>query len=105
MLSIRPAGSTDIPLIGKLAYYIWPAAYGTILSAGQLEYMLQQIYSEEALAKQIEEGQQFYIAYNNQQPIGFASVGPYGAATYKLYKIYLLPEVQGQGAGKQLLQY
>src|SRR3954453_6788273 len=105
MLSIRPACIIDIPIIHKLAYDIWPTAYSTILSAGQLEYMLQQIYNEEALAKQMEEGQQFYIAYSNNLPVGFASVGPYDTAIYKLHKIYLLPQIQGQGAGKQLLQY
>ena len=67
--------------------------------------MLQQMYSEEALLKQMEEGHQFYIAYSNNQPVGFVAVGPYGKATYKLYKIYLLPQIQGQGAGKQLLHY
>jgi len=105
MLSIQKAGITDIPLIRRLAYEIWPSAYGNILSAGQLNYMLKLIYSEEALASQMTEGQQFYIAYHKDEAIGFAAVGPYGNATYKLHKIYLLPQIQGKGAGKQLLQY
>ena len=105
MLSIQPAGKTDIPIILKLAYDIWPTAYSKILSASQLKYMLQQIYSVEALTKQIEEGQHFYIAYNDNQPVGFVAVAPFNTATYKLHKIYLLPQIQGQGAGKQFLQF
>jgi len=105
MLSIQQADTIHIPVIRKLAYDIWPAAYGTILSAGQLEYMLQLIYSEEALARQMKDGQQFYIAYSNQQPVGFVAFGQYDTITYKLHKIYLLPQMQGQGAGKQLLQF
>ena len=105
MLSIQAAGTSDIPLIRSLAHQIWPTAYGSILSAGQLQYMLQWIYSEDALASQMNDGQQFYIGYEDEQPVGFAAVGPYEADTYKLHKIYVLPQMQGKGAGKQLLQF
>ena len=53
----------------------------------------------------MEDGQQFYIAYNNGQPVGFTAIGAYGKDTYKLHKIYLLPQMQGQGAGRQLLHF
>ncbi|TKK68958.1 GNAT family N-acetyltransferase [Ilyomonas limi] len=105
MLSIQPAGVKEISLIRKLAYEIWPAAYNTILSAGQLQYVLQLMYSEEALINQMREGQQFYIAYDNGVPAGFAAFGTYGATTYKLHKIYVLPQMQGKGTGGQLLQF
>ena len=105
MLSIEPVHVAQIPLIRKLAYEIWPAAYSSILSAGQLEYMLQLIYSEDALAAQMEEGQQFYIAYQKDNPVGFVAFSLYNINTYKLHKIYVLPQIQGQGAGKQLLHF
>jgi GNAT superfamily N-acetyltransferase len=67
--------------------------------------MLQLIYSEEALTNQMKEGQQFYIAYNEEEGVGFVAVGLYETAMYKLHKIYVLPQMQGKGAGKQLLQF
>lgn len=104
MLSIQPADPIAIPLIQQLAFEIWPAAYRAILRPGQLEYMLKMIYSEEALAAQMKEGQQFFIAYDNGAPVGFVAFGPYSTNIYKLHKIYVLPKIQGQGTGKQLLQ-
>lgn len=105
MLAIQPATAADIPLIKNLAFAIWPAAYGAILPDGQLEYMLAQLYSETALDSQIKEGQQFFIAYNAGQPIGFAAIGPYDTHSFKLHKLYVLPGVQGKGAGRQLLHF
>jgi len=105
MLSIHSANISDIPLIRELAYAIWPHAYNTILSVGQLHYMLEWMYSENALASQMKEGQQFYLAYEGEKAVGFAAVGPYDTHTYKLHKIYLLSQMQGKGAGRQLLQF
>jgi hypothetical protein len=53
------AGEADIPAIRALARHIWPIAYGNILSEEQLAYMLQLMYSTEALQKQLQEGHTF----------------------------------------------
>jgi GNAT superfamily N-acetyltransferase len=105
-LLIRPADLDDINIIGFLAQQIWPATYGDILSAGQLKYMLKQIYSPRALRRQmVNEHQQFLIVEQAEEPIGFASWSAMPVpGVYKLHKLYVLPGRQGKGMGRTLLQ-
>lgn len=67
--------------------------------------MFDVIYSQDALQKQMQEGQTFLLLFNAETPIGFAAYSLKDEADkiYKLNKIYLLPECQGMGAGKKLL--
>jgi ribosomal protein S18 acetylase RimI-like enzyme len=97
---LRQAYQHDIPLIRDLSFRIWPATYSSILSEQQIEYMLNQLYSEKALMQQMEEGQDFVIVYDGVEPIGFASIGKISPLVYKLHKIYILPAEQGKGAGR-----
>jgi len=65
------------------------------------------MYSDASLQQQIENGDQFIVAYEEEQPVAFAS---YGAiknepGIYKLHKIYILPSQQGKGIGKKLIDY
>ena len=101
----RKATYEDIGLIKDLAYKIWPAAYGSILSGEQILYMLAQIYNDSALQKQMHDGQDFIMVLSDRLTVGFASFSPVeeNALVYKLHKIYLLPAVQGAGLGEKLL--
>ncbi len=98
--TIRHATVDDVPLIRTLAKQTWPLSYEKILSRSQIIYMMQLMYSENALRKQINEGSQFIIVYNNAIPVGFASYSETEPTVYKLHKIYLLPNQQGRGTGK-----
>jgi diamine N-acetyltransferase len=106
-LTIRKAGPDDINLIGYLAHTIWPGAYGNILSAEQLKYMLDLIYSPAALRRQMTTDQHnFYIAELGDEPIGFASYGALSEQnSFKLHKLYVLPGTQGKGIGKALIDF
>lgn len=97
---------TQLEVIKELAYAIWPYAYAEILSKEQLVYMLDRFYNPEALLKQAENGQQFYLAQNVQQEyVGFVSyeINCEPNKT-KIHKIYVLPKTQGSGVGKQLFE-
>ena len=52
MFEIRNATVTDIPLIRELTYKVWPQTYVNILSAEQIDYMLEMMYSTASLEKQ-----------------------------------------------------
>ena len=41
-LAIRPASLAEIPTLRALAERIWRASYATLLSAGQIDYMLER---------------------------------------------------------------
>lgn len=108
MIEIKPAEKKDLDIINRLAYEIWPFAYGEILSTEQLKYMLESFYSIPSLQQQqVSLKHQFVIVFENEVPIGFASFSPHvdNTAIYHLNKIYVLPRQQGKNVGKQLLEY
>lgn len=105
-LIIEKVNIEAIPLIQELTMKVWPQTYSSVLSAEQITYMLDMMYSKESLIEQMLSGQQFIIAYYNNQPIGFASYGPtVHFNEYKLHKLYVITTVQKTGAGKLLLWY
>ena len=106
MLSIQKGSPLDTATIRDIAYRTWPDTYGDIVPAAQLDYMLALFYSDEALTAQMEEkGHQFILVKENETVLGFASYEHHylGQNTTRLHKIYLLPESQGKGAGKLLI--
>jgi len=105
MLSVRNATTDDIPLIRELTFRVWPQTYASILSADQIDYMLHLMYSEDSLKKQFEDGCNFVIVYNDNEPVGFASSQETEPSVFKLHKIYVLPSQQGKGTGRFLLDH
>lgn len=104
---IRPAGIQDIPLIHRLANEIWKSAYKDILSDDQISFMLQNMYSEEALRQQFDDGMKFLILEAEDKPGGFAgySLEDSKQMIFKLHKLYILPSEQGKGTGKKLIEH
>lgn len=105
MRKVLNATTGDIALIRKLTFQVWPQTYAAIISSEQIEYMLNLMYSEASLEKQMEDGAQFLVIYDDNEPVGFASVIEKGPAIFKLDKIYILPSQQGKGTGKFLLDH
>jgi len=103
-LIIRKAIEKDIPAIRKIAHATWPTAYGASLSKQQLDYMLEWMYSENALQEQMKKGHQFFMTAIDEKNFGFASVSAEGDGVFKLNKLYVIPDTQKTGAGKALLQ-
>lgn len=103
-LKVQDASVKNIATIRELTYQIWPQSYGSILTPGQIEYMLNLMYSESALTEQIEhQRHSFIIIYENEVPVGFASYSETGPTRWKLHKIYILPSQQGKGTGKFII--
>ncbi len=105
-LIVKTVNPGAIPVIQQLVNITWPATYGSILSPGQLDYMLQLIYSDQALQDQFTRGHHFIICYDDGQPVGFASFGILEEMTdvVKLHKLYVLPNQQGKGIGRLLIE-
>lgn len=103
-LTIRIATRSDIATIRNLAHAIWPVSYKGMISDEQISYMLQMMYSEDSLLRQMsDEGCVFLIAEQEESPVGFASFSLIDDGNYKLHKLYVLPAMQGNGIGKCLL--
>lgn len=103
-LHIRAADINDMATIRAIANITWPVAYGSYISKAQLDYMLDMMYSDKSLLEHINKGHQFYVAEQDNTPIGFASVSKEEENSCKLNKLYVLPTAQKTGAGKLLLQ-
>ena len=97
----------QLPIVIDLTKKIWPVAYGEILSKAQLDYMIDKFYNETALREQIEvKGHVFYLAQDeNEKYVGFLSyeINCEPNRT-KIHKIYVLPETQGTGLGRQFFE-
>ncbi len=103
-LQIRPASLADIPTIQKIVYTTWPVAYGNILSAAQISYMLDLLYNAKTLHEQIMNDHYYFLALEKYMAVGFAACSKVGEQIYKLQKLYVLPGTQKKGTGKALLQ-
>lgn len=104
---IQITKTNDFKLIQKIAHQTWPSTYGSILSPEQIAFMLEKFYSLEALQDQAtQKKHQFILASAEETPLGFASF-EFSPETHltKIHKIYLLPQSQGLGIGKNLINY
>ncbi len=104
-MKIREITSFEVKIVHDLAHRIWPSTFSEILSSEQITYMLNWMYNTDTLSKQIEEGHQFFVCEENGQPIGFMGIQknhPDDHST-KIHKLYVLPEIQGKGIGKSLV--
>ena len=108
MADIQQATVNDLPVIRQLAYEIWPAAYGDILSDAQLNYMLEKMYSLPSLQHQLLNlKHSFIIISENNTAIGFASFSAHqeNPRIFHLNKIYVHPSKHGKSFGKQILNH
>jgi len=105
-MSIRLISGEEMVVIQDLAQRIWPDTFKEILTQEQIEYMLEWMYNPETLKKQVEQGHLFYIISENKIPLGFIGIEPNHPSAHqlKIHKLYVLPETQGSGLGKKLIQ-
>ncbi|MCP9769789.1 GNAT family N-acetyltransferase [Lacihabitans sp. LS3-19] len=104
-MELRKANKDEISIIQDIAYITWPVAYGDILSQEKIDYMLGMMYSTEALTEQMDNGHIFLIINENNKDLGFVSFeNNYSKSSKtKIQKIYILPEAQGKGVGRLLI--
>ena len=102
--TIRQATHHDCTLIYELAVPTWKTAYSEILSDKQMAYMLEMMYSEESLTRQMQEGHIFFIVLCDSIPTGFISLHLKDENRYILEKLYILPQSQGTGSGRFLVE-
>jgi N-acetylglutamate synthase-like GNAT family acetyltransferase len=106
MYTIRKATVNDVDTILQIADTTWWATYGPILEREQIEFMLTEIYSAEKIATQVAQDLQTYLLLEEEgTPVAFAaySTRDENPDIYKLHKLYCLPQTQGKGYGKILI--
>ena len=106
MIVFKKAGKEDLTVIQKIARETWPETFKGIIPDAQIAYMLDLIYSRDALERQIgEKNHIFLLAFQKNIPLGFTSyeINYDGQPVLMVQKIYLLPASQGLGIGTEFL--
>jgi N-acetylglutamate synthase-like GNAT family acetyltransferase len=106
MYSIRQATINDLEIIRQIAEDTWWATYSPILEKEQISFMLGEIYSVERISSQLKNNTQTYLLLlEEDKSVAFAAYSPReeDPDIYKLHKLYCLPETQGKGYGKILI--
>ncbi|MCH7400384.1 GNAT family N-acetyltransferase [Belliella kenyensis] len=106
MIEINTAQEHELISIQEMADIIWPRTFDAILSKDQISYMMTMMYDLEKLKYQFHsEAHVFLIAKEGSDNLGFCvyqSDGQHHGKT-KIHKIYLMPEAQGKGLGRMLI--
>ncbi len=103
-MTLRLATESDIPLVSELARRIWLDYYPAIVSVEQIEFMLERMYSTDALSEQMRNGQIFYLPETAQGTVGYLSVSETDPGSYFMHKFYIDNGLRGKGIGQEVLQ-
>jgi GNAT superfamily N-acetyltransferase len=105
--TISPLRDADVAPVCALAREIWLQHYPGIITVSQIEYMLAQRYSPDAIRMQLHAGEAWWDKLEvGGELCGFASY-EHGAAarSMKLDKLYVHQLFRGQGLGAALIDY
>jgi len=89
--------------VAKLAYKIWNEHYPSVIGQEQVNYMLNKFYAIDALKKQIDEGQKFYLIIEKEQNIGFFSISEKEINTIFIHKFYVDFSDRNKGIGARVM--
>ena len=98
-------GETEIARLAETANEIWHEYFPFLLSAEQLDYMVERFQSVPAITRQITcEGYAYYLLLQNGQAAGYFGCRAEGNRMF-LSKLYVKKAFRGQGLGKRMLGF
>jgi len=103
-VTLVAARADEIPLVQALADEIWRRHYPGILSGAQIDYMPERGYAHDELMRFVggrDAG--LTLARVDEAAVGFVAWYRHGASV-KLDKLYVLPQHQGAGIGRALIE-
>ena len=100
-VTIRRAEEADIDAIQHVGLLTWPPTY-SFASANFVLRNLNQWWTEEAVRRTIVKNTTWVASDQNGNIIGTATLGTFNGDAV-LWKLYVLPEHQGRGIGRALL--
>lgn len=103
-LYFRLAVEKDIENLRSLAKEIWLTTYPSIISAQQIEYMLEKMYNTDTIKREIDSNIDWYLILFENNPIGFISIEPIHERVTKINKFYIKTQYQGMGIGRWIFE-
>ena len=96
----------QIAEVALLAQEIWQEHYVPIIGQEQVDYMLSEFQSEQAIKEQIADDYEYYLLIDGERNAGYVAVVPgLSDASLMLSKIYVKHSARGHGFGKRMLEY
>lgn len=106
-LEIRALRESEVPQLAALAREIWHAHYPGIISVAQIEYMLDERYSETVIREELKRQDLWWdVLLLNEKLTGYTSYFVTDMPrTIKIDKLYLHPGAQRQGYARLLIDH
>jgi GNAT superfamily N-acetyltransferase len=103
---VAPVTETDVERVARLAAEIWWRHYPGLISAGQIEYMLEQRYDPALIRAELQRHDLWWDKLEvGRTMVAFDSCFRTDAATVKLDKLYVHPAHQRRGYGGFLIDH
>ena len=99
---IRTADGDDLQAVLDVGHRTWPVTYGSIAGEDYVAMGLAKWWTEDATTPAIRAGR-VTVAEVDGTVVGIAVVGPHENHLV-LWKLYVLPEHQGNGIGSALME-
>ncbi len=90
--------------VSRLAFRIWKEHYTPIIGQSQVDYMLGNLQTPEAIREQIREGYWYYLVYHQGREAGYLALKPEKDSA-QLSKIYVISDLRGLGLGRKALEH
>tara|TARA_R110002050_G_scaffold42086_4_gene101664 strand:- start:6270 stop:6761 length:492 start_codon:yes stop_codon:yes gene_type:complete len=90
--------------IAQLAAVIWREYYSPIIGSEQVDYMVKNYQSAEAMHAQYLDGYHFFMVYYNHQFVGYVSIKKQENSLF-LSKIYVSKDHRGKKIGKTAIAF
>ena len=104
MIELVSATTADSQAIHNIAQRVWSKHYiPNIISQQQMDYMMEWMYSTESLAKQVQEGAQFFLINSNGNTAGYIAITDTNGELF-LNKFYIDNEYQRLNIGSEILR-
>ena len=101
---VRTASKRDINEVSKLLGVVWHHTYDDIYGAEKVSALTANWHSAAALEKKLNQPtSEFLVADDGNIITGMAFASQIDDRQTKLHQLYVLPQFQGQGVGKLLL--
>lgn len=95
----------QIEAAAALADEIWHEWFPSILSAEQIDYMVDKFQSVRAMTEQINSGYTYYILRKGDARIGYTAIRPDADGRLFLSKIYIKKEYRGNGYASEVFAF
>ncbi|MFC9695031.1 GNAT family N-acetyltransferase [Kribbella sp. NPDC056951] len=101
MIAVRRAVAEDVDAVRQIGLTTWPVAYAGLASEEFITDGLAQWWSPEVVERGIRTGLTL-VAEENGVLVGMTGLGQ-EEGFWVMWKLYVLPDQQGRGVGKALL--